>query len=314
MGKLAYISHSIYMKHNTGPNHPESESRLVAIDSHLNNTGFFKKIVKIEPEPADEKLISIAHKLSYIQKVKSAIYSGETVLDHGDTVVCEHSFNAAEYAVGAVIKGIDLLKSGDFNKVFCAVRPPGHHAEYDYAMGFCIFNNIAIAARYAQKIGLAKKVLIIDWDVHHGNGTQHIFEKDDSVFYYSTHQFPFYPGTGSENEIGSEMGTGFTLNRPMKSGSTDSDYLSAIETDLNYIQKSFQPDLILISAGFDAHRDDPLAGILLTENGFEQMTEKVSKLAWKYCDGKILSVLEGGYNLNALASSVQAHLEVLLKH
>jgi acetoin utilization deacetylase AcuC-like enzyme len=181
-------------------------------------------------------------------------------------------------------------------------------------MGFCIFNNIAIAAKYAQQVGLAERILIIDWDVHHGNGTQHIFDKDDTVFYYSMHQFPFFPGTGSQNEVGSEMRTGFTLNRPMRSGCTDSDYLSAMELDLNSIQKSFKPDLILISAGFDAHQDDPLAGILLTENGFVQMTEMVTKLAWKFCDGKVLSVLEGGYNLNALASSVEAHLETLLKH
>jgi acetoin utilization deacetylase AcuC-like enzyme len=181
-------------------------------------------------------------------------------------------------------------------------------------MGFCIFNNVAIAARYAQKSGLAEKVLIIDWDVHHGNGTQHIFEEDRSVFYYSTHQYPFYPGTGAEQETGLGEGKGFTLNRPLKAGTTDSEYLDAIEHDLEYIEKKFNADLVIISAGFDAHRDDPLAGMRVSENGFWKMTELVAKYAWRYTEGKILSVLEGGYHLVALAESVHAHLESLLKH
>jgi acetoin utilization deacetylase AcuC-like enzyme len=181
-------------------------------------------------------------------------------------------------------------------------------------MGFCIFNNVAIAARYAQKVGLAERVLIIDWDVHHGNGTQHIFEYDNSVFYYSMHQYPFYPGTGSEQETGKEEGEGYTLNRPLKSGSTDDDYLEAIEYDLEFIEKKFRADLVIISAGFDAHRDDPLAGMQVTENGYWKMTEIISRYAYRYSEGRILSALEGGYHLTALAESVHTHLDCLLKH
>ncbi len=314
MSKLAYINHPIYLKHDTGTYHPENHQRLIAINSHLEKTGFFKKIERIEPEAADTSIIEEIHQSSYIQNVTTAIKNGQKILDQGDTTVCEHSLDAALHAVGAVVMGIDLIESGQFDKIFCAVRPPGHHAEHNYAMGFCIFNNIAIAARYAQKKGIAEKVLIIDWDVHHGNGTQHSFEKDDTVFYYSLHQFPFYPGTGAANETGLENGSGFNLNRPLNAGCTDSDYLSAVENDLETTQKIFKPGLILISAGFDAHRDDPIAGMQLTENGYAQMTEMVTKMAWKYGNGKILSVLEGGYNLNALATSVEAHLDVLLKH
>jgi acetoin utilization deacetylase AcuC-like enzyme len=181
-------------------------------------------------------------------------------------------------------------------------------------MGFCIFNNAAIAARYAQKTGLAEKILIVDWDVHHGNGTQHIFEADPSVYYYSMHQYPFYPGSGSANETGIGEGSGYTLNRPLKMGSTDAIYIEALTKDLEKIEHDFLADLVIISAGFDAHRDDPLAGMLVTEKGFWSLTELVCTYSWRHAEGKILSVLEGGYHLKALGDSVMAHLECLLKH
>jgi acetoin utilization deacetylase AcuC-like enzyme len=314
MSNLAYIYHPIYLQHDTGIFHPERPQRLEFINSHLEDKGLFKKVMKVKPEAADISLVSEIHDSEYIKNISESIDRGQTILDYGDTVVCKYSMDAALHAVGAVKAGVDLLKSEEADKVFCAVRPPGHHAECDHSMGFCLFNNIAIAARYAQKIGLAKKILIIDWDVHHGNGTQHSFEKDDSIFYYSLHRYPFYPGTGAEHEDGIESGKGYTLNRPLNGGSADNIYLETLDDDLELIKQRFSPDLIMISAGFDAHKDDPMGGMAVSENGYAKMTEKLVKLAWQSGEGKILSVLEGGYNLKGLAASVEAHLDVLLKH
>jgi len=314
MANLAYISHPVYLMHDTGPWHPERADRLRAISETLEQSHIKNKIEYAAPVKATAEQIAAIHTGDYIALVTEAISSGRRVLDMGDTVVGEQSLEAAYHACGAAIKGVDLLAEGKFNRIFCAVRPPGHHAEADHARGFCIFNNVAVAARYAQQTGLAKKVLIVDWDVHHGNGTQHSFEHDQTVFYYSLHRYPFFPGTGRHTERGIGAGEGFTLNRPLNAGSDDSVYISSMEEDLQSIEQVFQPDLIIISNGYDAHRDDPLGGMQVTDSGFWKMTEIISHYAWRHCEGKILSVLEGGYDLNALSRCVLNHLDCLLKH
>jgi len=296
-----------YLDHIQTPDHPESPNRLRAIREALMAVDFWNDIHP--PRDASDEEILRVHTPEYLEFISTA---GEMMVTM-DTVMHEETHEIARLAAGGGIVAAESAWN-DCRPAIALLRPPGHHAEKDRAMGFCIFNNAAIAARYAQQKGLAENVLIIDWDVHHGNGTQHIFESDSSVFYYSTHQYPFYPGTGSEQEVGIAEGEGFTLNRPLKSGSTDSEYLNAIEHDLELIEKKFKADLVIISAGFDAHRDDPLAGMQVTEDGYWKFTELVSRYAWRYSEGRILSVLEGGYHLSALADSVLAHLDSLIKH
>ncbi|UCB53219.1 MAG: histone deacetylase [Candidatus Zixiibacteriota bacterium] len=305
------VFHPDYLKHDSGPDHPESKERLSALMAHLERKGLVSQLKSIEPRPASVGRIGAVHDPSYIKRVEKLCEDGGGVLDP-DTQVGPESYRAALLAAGGVMAASDAVMNKKIKNAFCAVRPPGHHAERSRAMGFCIFNNVAVAARYVQKKWGLGKVLIVDWDVHHGNGTQSIFWDDPTVFYFSTHQFPYYPGTGSENEVGGGEGEGYSFNMPMYAGSGDLEYVEAFENIFYPLATKFSPEFIFISAGFDAHQDDPLASISLSESGFKKLTQVIVKLAAKSCEGRLVSVLEGGYNLRSLSISVEKHIRVLM--
>jgi len=311
MSTLGLIYHPDYLKHDTGTGHPERPQRLETLMQHLLGTPLWGTLSHLRPTPAPVETVNLVHPERYTAMVKARCRSGEQVLDDGDTHVSKDSYDVALLAAGGVTQAIDQVLSGSLTRAFCAVRPPGHHAEISKVMGFCLFNNVAIGARYAQSRHGVERVAIVDWDVHHGNGTQQIFYEDDSVFFISLHQFPFYPGTGAASERGAGKGEGFTLNCPMGVGSVEKDYLDAFQTQILPALRRFQPQLLLLSAGFDAHADDPLAGINLTDDSYRRMTEMVLEISELYCGGKVVSILEGGYNLQALSRSVESHLKAM---
>ncbi len=318
--KTGYITHPAYLEHDTGPGHPESSQRLRTLDQKI-----LQKDPSGKPTPLQNQLqiitpdltenldlwISKVHQPEYCRLVKEKTPAQGRVYFDPDTPCSPGSYLAAELAVSGLITAIDAVMEKRLYNAFCAVRPPGHHAEPDRAMGFCLFNQVAIGARYLQKHHQLDKVFIIDWDVHHGNGTQHIFYEDPSVYYFSTHQFPFYPGTGSGDEQGTGRGKGFTHNIPLRAGAGDAAIIQIFENELADALAAFQPDFILISAGFDAHKSDPLASLNVTEQGFKQLTQIVLSLAKDHCGGRLISCLEGGYHLEALARSVEEHLTAL---
>jgi acetoin utilization deacetylase AcuC-like enzyme len=312
MARTGIVRSPIFRRHATGRGHPERPERLEAIEGRLEESSLVARLTPVEAHPAEERWLEMIHAPSYIRRVEHACASGERLLDSPDTGIGPESYAAALLAAGGALALVDAVLEGRLDNGFAAVRPPGHHAERDRAMGFCLFNNVAVAARYAQRKHGVARVLIVDWDVHHGNGTQHVFEDDPSVLYCSLHQWPLYPGTGAASERGSGAGEGFTLNLPLPPGSGDADWLGAFDRALIPAADSFRPDLVLVSAGFDAHRDDPLAGTRLSEAGFAALTHRVCDLARRHCGGRLVSMLEGGYHLRALADCVAVHLEGLL--
>lgn len=312
MGKTGLVYHPAYLEHDMGMGHPESPNRLRAIVQQLEQSGTMAQLTRIAPRMAEDDWIVKVHTAAYLASLKQhAPASGRVSLDP-DTSMSPGSLTAAYLAAGGALAGVDAIMNREVEHVFCAVRPPGHHAEANRAMGFCLLNNVAIAARYAQKKHGLSRVLIVDWDVHHGNGTQHSFEDDPSVLFFSTHQFPHYPGTGRESEHGRGAGEGSTINVPMEAGEGDDEYRAVFHKVLVPAAERFKPELVIISAGFDAHKDDPLASMGLTEAGYADLTGIVAGIARRHAQGRILSSLEGGYNLTALAASVDAHVRGLL--
>ena len=295
-----------------GRQHPESPERLRAIVAHLESTGTLARLTRIQPRIADKHWITRIHDPAYVQQLEErAPRTGHVALDP-DTTMSPGSLPAAFLAVGGALAAVDAIMENRVDQVFCAVRPPGHHAEADHAMGFCLWNTVAIAARYIQEQHGFERVLIVDWDVHHGNGTQHAFEADPSVLFFSTHESPQYPGTGLQQERGRGAGEGTTINVPLSAGQGDDEYHAVYRDVLVPAADAFKPEFVLISAGFDAHRDDPLASMALGDEGYGELTRMVGAIAKTHCQGRMVACLEGGYNLRALAASVERHLLALM--
>jgi acetoin utilization deacetylase AcuC-like enzyme len=307
----AFLADPIYKEHLTGGGHPERPARYDAVVQALQHARLTGGMLKLAPRPATEDEIALVHTREYLQVVKRDITRGAPELSTGDTNVCPKSLDVALQATGGVLTAVDAVLRGRVRNAVGVVRPPGHHATPSRGMGFCIFNNIAVAARYAQRKHGVGRVLIADWDVHHGNGTQDAFYTDGSVFFFSTHQHPWYPGTGMPWETGEEAGKGATLNCPFPAGAGREQILGAFREKLIPAAKAFRPDLILISAGFDSRQGDPLGRFTLTDEDFAELTRVMLEVADRHCHGRLVSVLEGGYNLTGLASAMTAHVKAL---
>ena len=311
MAGVGLVSHPLCLEHFAGPAHPERPDRLSAVLERLRADGMTAQLESWEASEAGIDCIRAVHGPAYVESVIAACAQGRAMVDRGDTYVSSESHRAALRASGGTIDACRKVLAGEWSSAFCAVRPPGHHAEESQAMGFCLYNNVAVGASWLRANGIGR-VAIVDWDVHHGNGTQHSFERDATVFYASMHQYPFYPGTGARSERGIGAGEGATLNCPLTAGAGDAEWLSVFESELLPALEDFAPDFVLVSAGFDAHRDDPLAGMRLSEEAYRSMTRSLLELADRHAHGRLVSLLEGGYDLEALSRSVVAHVETLL--
>ncbi|MGI8958695.1 MAG: histone deacetylase family protein [Bryobacteraceae bacterium] len=298
-------------RHDPGPDHPERPQRYDAVMSRLESTGVLETLLWLEVRSASKDELALVHRLEYIELVEREVAQNRRQLSTGDTDISSHSLESAKAAAGCVLSAVDAVFAGSVINAFCAARPPGHHASSTRGMGFCLFNNVALGARYAQQKYGVERVLIADWDVHHGNGTQDIFYKDGSVLFFSTHQSPWYPGTGDSSEEGEGPGAGKTINCPLPAGSGRAQIMAAFQQRLMPAAKRFQPDFVLISAGFDSRLNDPLGLFLLTDEDFRDLTRLMTDFAAEYCSGRLVSVLEGGYSFEGLALATEAHVRAL---
>ncbi len=314
MRKTGFLHDDRYLLHETGNYHPECPERLKAIYKGIEAGGLLPMLTQIKASPADQGWIEAVHDIRYIMRLEEACLYGMKEFDYPDNQMCGETFETAFLAVGGILDTVKLVMEGEIDNAFCSVRPPGHHAEVSKAMGFCYFNNIAIAARYLQQKWGLQRVGIVDFDVHHGNGTQHIFENDPSVFYYSIHEHPSFafPGTGREFEKGSGPGEGFTLNNPILPGQGDEEYHLFIEENMLPAFDEFKPEFTLVSVGFDAHADDDMSGVSLSTEAYSWVMKKIVEMAGKHSQGRLVSILEGGYCLARLPELAKNHVEILL--
>ena len=300
-----------YKLHLTEEGHPENPARCDAALSKLSDPALAPHLLRLTPNPADDAALTAVHSHEYLDVIQRALSSSQRTLPTGNTLISEHSLEVARLAAGGAMTAVDAVMTGTAQNAFCVVRPAGHHAGVHRGTGFCIFNNVAVAARHAQRRHGVERVLIVDWDVHHGNGTQEIFYGDDTVLFFSAHQSPWYPHTGNAAERGSGAGTGFTINCPLRAGAGRAEVLGAFVKHLRPAAEWFRPNLVLISAGFDARAGDPLGRLRLTDDDFAELTRFCMQIANDHTAGRLVSVLEGGYDLQGLAEGVAAHVNAL---